>query len=297
MFPKKILFSSDCSTVNRGAPRHVAGVHRLVVGALMIAVGTPRIVISTPRIVITTPRVVVGTQSLVTSASEVLPGLSSVLPVLLPAVPGVRRYTPYSLSHSMMFPNVSLWPLRCVCTSTPSSQWIQKPDGMPSLGLIFFWNWWFYIYTPNPVRPSWRVPQTTLHFAHIWKILDSSSIQPSSRRPKASGGRMFWKLSSDWNHFILQFCCPWLRYWLIEYFLCRLTVSFCWPSAGGRHWCTAFRCSEYFRLMLYNPVRLPHRVPSTFATPTMILWGLVLVGSDVLVITGIKRSIHQQNVL
>jgi hypothetical protein len=33
VFPKKMLFFPDCSTVIRGAPSHVAGTPRLVVGA------------------------------------------------------------------------------------------------------------------------------------------------------------------------------------------------------------------------------------------------------------------------
>jgi hypothetical protein len=47
---------------------------------------------------------------------------------------------------------------------------LSWPAGMPSWGLILSWNWCIYVYTPHPLRHSWSLPVTIIHFADVYKV-------------------------------------------------------------------------------------------------------------------------------
>jgi len=51
------------------------------------------------------------------------------------------------------------------CTSHQRFQLLWMPARMPSSGLILSWNWHFQVYTPHPLRHSWILPETKIHFA------------------------------------------------------------------------------------------------------------------------------------
>jgi len=80
MFPKKMLFFPDRSTVIRGAPKLVAGAPRSVAGAPRLVVGAPRLVTCAPRLVTGAPRLVAGA-----------PRCSQVHPKFSPALRGVPK--------------------------------------------------------------------------------------------------------------------------------------------------------------------------------------------------------------
>jgi len=47
------------------------------------------------------------------------------------------------------------------------SQLLRRPAGMHSKGLILSWNCCIWLYTPHPLRHSWRLPATKMHFADV----------------------------------------------------------------------------------------------------------------------------------
>jgi len=58
-----MLFFPDCSTVIRGAPRHVAGAPKFVASAPKFVAGAPKFVAGTPRFVAGAPRVAISAPS------------------------------------------------------------------------------------------------------------------------------------------------------------------------------------------------------------------------------------------
>jgi len=57
------------------------------------------------------------------------------------------------------------------CTGYQRFQFLWRPARMPSYGLILTWNWGIQVYTPHPLRHSWRLPETKINFADLkwWK--------------------------------------------------------------------------------------------------------------------------------
>jgi len=102
--------------------------------------------------------------------SQVFPDWSSVLPGLSPALPGAPRCTQSSLQCSEVFPNVSQSLTWSSCTSHQRSQLLSKTASVPSQGLILSWNSHIEVYTPHPLRHSWRLPVTKIHFADVYTM-------------------------------------------------------------------------------------------------------------------------------
>ena len=74
------------------------------------------------------------------------------------------RCTQCSLWCLDMFPQLSQWlPWYC-WTSHPRFKLVWRPVGMSFYGLIISSNWHFSVVTPHPLRNSWRLPVTEIHF-------------------------------------------------------------------------------------------------------------------------------------
>ena len=62
------------------------------------------------------------------------------------------------------------WSQAC-CRRTLAFHWrsqlLWRPAGMPSYGLILSWNLRIQVFTPHPLRHSWRLPVTKIHFADV----------------------------------------------------------------------------------------------------------------------------------
>ena len=127
----------DRCTVIHGAPRHVAGTPKLFAGAPRLVVSAPRLVVGAPRLVVSAPRLVIGTP----------------------------RCSKWSLWHSEVFSNSSESLPWYSCTSHQWFQWLWRPARMPLYSLILSWNWRIQVYTPHPLRHSWSLPVTKIHFA------------------------------------------------------------------------------------------------------------------------------------
>jgi len=97
--------------------------------------------------------------------SLALPGLSPALPGVSSALPGPPRCTQGSRWHSEEFPNLSQWLSWYSCTSHRRSQLLRRPARMRSWGPILSHNWRIKVYTPHPLRYSWRLQVTKICFA------------------------------------------------------------------------------------------------------------------------------------
>jgi len=113
--------------------------------------------------------------------SLVLPELSLALPKLSQALPGASRRQQCSLQHSEVFPNLSQSLPWYSYASHHRSQLLGRPAGMPTYGLFHSCNRCIHVYTPDPLRQFWRLPETKIHFAdeHHAKTegVDSSEIK------------------------------------------------------------------------------------------------------------------------
>jgi len=104
---------------------------------------------------------------------EALPDLWSALKDAARILHGAPRFvggspkcTQCSLRPSEVVPNLSQSLPLPSCSCHQISQLLWRPNGMPSQGVIVSWNWRFKVYTPHPLRHSWRLGVTIMDFAY-----------------------------------------------------------------------------------------------------------------------------------
>jgi len=119
---------------------------RLVVRTPRYVIGTPRLVIGPPRHVVSAPWLVVGARRLVTSTP---------------------RCSQACLWRSKVFSNLSQSLQWYFCRMHQKSQLLRWPARISSYSPTHFWNWPILVYTPHPLRLSWRLPVRKIHFADI----------------------------------------------------------------------------------------------------------------------------------
>jgi len=139
----------------------------VLLGRLQALQGVPRFVVSSARIVIDASGLDVGT-----------PRCSKACHQRFHLLAGAPRCTQSLLRPTEVFSNLlQSLPLYC-CMRHQSFQLLRRPAGMPSQGLILSWIWHLKVYTPHPLRHSWRIPVTKIHIAdEDLRIIQLASCQ------------------------------------------------------------------------------------------------------------------------